>query len=388
VFSILGDEGMGKPKLDYAMKVHMQRIVLIEKRPFSYLDFLDFEVDGKRYKMTHGTFRNKISTFIKNGLIQLEYYSVQAFYSLKGVHFAKPKLAVTDNHTVVSPLSSVSSVSFIDNLPADKHALHDIRFRFKVDNIWTVISINHPELKPNEVSKDISLDPLLTHDLTIKTTIHHTDTVSVIVACSLIPVAADLKGLVRLSNALTRIEERLLRYIECVPPSLSLSPIPEHDSWTVTMWHFGFDSPSEYTGEEFEVAWEDGEDELMRLYTKDMSGVTRIRRERQEYPNKRFDEAISENYPLSSRCARQLLKMPRQLVNREEQGKLIAQTNGAITMINESNYTVRSKSGYNNYNVFVTHSGWACSCPNYLCRDLKCKHVYAVEFYRRQSASI
>ena len=27
VFSILGDEGMGKTKLDYAMKVHMQRIV-------------------------------------------------------------------------------------------------------------------------------------------------------------------------------------------------------------------------------------------------------------------------------------------------------------------------------------------------------------------------
>ena len=113
---------------------------------------------------------------------------------------------------------SLSSVSSIDSLPSDKNALHDIRYRFKVDNIWTVISTNHPELKPNEASKDISLDPLLTHDLTIKTTIHHTDTVSVIVACSLIPVAADLKGLVRLSNALTRVEERLLRYIECAPP--------------------------------------------------------------------------------------------------------------------------------------------------------------------------
>ena len=56
-----------------------------------------------------------------------------------------------------------------------------------------------------------------------------------------------------------------------------------------------------------------------------------------------------KNYLLSSRCARQLLKMPRQLVNREEQGKLIAQTNGAVSMINESNYIVRSKSGYNKY---------------------------------------
>ena len=40
----------------------------------------------------------------------------------------------------VPSLSSLSSVSFIDSLPADKHALHDIRFRFRVDNIWTAIA--------------------------------------------------------------------------------------------------------------------------------------------------------------------------------------------------------------------------------------------------------
>ena len=45
----------------------------------------------------------------------------------------------------------------------------------------------------------------------------------------------------------------------------------------------------------------------------------------------------------------QMLKMPRQLVNREEQGRLIAQTNGHITMINESNFTVKSKSSYTTY---------------------------------------
>ena len=56
-----------------------------------------------------------------------------------------------------------------------------------------------------------------------------------------------------------------------------------------------------------------------------------------------------KNYLLSSRCARQLLKMPRQFVNREELGRLIAQTSGAISMINESNYGVRSKSGFNTY---------------------------------------
>ena len=199
---------------------------------------------------------------------------------------------------VVSLVSSVSSLSFIDSLPADKHALHDIRYRFKVDNIWTAMTTTHPELEKNDISKDIFLAPIVTHDLAIKTTIHHTDTVSVIVACSLNPVAVDLKGLVRLSNALTRVEERLLRYIECAPPSLSLSSIPDHDSWIVTMWHFGSDSLSEYTGEKFEVAWEVGENSLFRIYTKDLKTEgTRIRRERQEYPNKRFDEAIEEKLP-------------------------------------------------------------------------------------------
>jgi hypothetical protein len=102
-------------------------------------------------------------------------------------------------------VSSMSSLSFIDSLPTDKHALHDIRFRIKVDNIWNVISTNHPELEPNDISKDIFLAPIVTHNISIKTTIHHRDTVSVIVAYSLNPVAVDLKGLVRLSNALTRV---------------------------------------------------------------------------------------------------------------------------------------------------------------------------------------
>ena len=63
------------------------------------------------------------------------------------------------------------------------------------------------------------------------------------------------------------------------------------------MWHFGHDSPTEYVAKEFEVAWEDGQNALIRIYTKDLNGRTRIRRERQEYPNKRFDETIDEKLP-------------------------------------------------------------------------------------------
>ncbi|MGA9841794.1 MAG: hypothetical protein WBQ25_05735 [Nitrososphaeraceae archaeon] len=64
----------------------------------------------------------------------------------------------------------------------------------------------------------------------------------------------------------------------------------------MAFWHFGLDSLIKYAGKEFEVTWEDGESGLMRIYTKDLKdgkGI-RIRTERQEYPNKRFDATIEE----------------------------------------------------------------------------------------------
>jgi hypothetical protein len=206
---------------------------------------------------------------------------------------------MTDNHIVVSPVSSMSSVSFIDSPPADKHAIHDIRYRFKVIGIWSIIVSNYPELKPNDRSKDISMNPIETNDLMIRVVIHHTDTVRVSVGCSMKPVVSDIGGLIRLSNALTRVEERLSRLVDD-SNQLLLSPkfhlIPDNNSWTVTMWHFCSDSLNEYTGERFELTWEQGKEALIRVYTKDLrdgKGI-RIRTERQEYPIKRFDVAFEE----------------------------------------------------------------------------------------------
>jgi hypothetical protein len=129
---------LARTKLNCAMKVHINRIVRVERMPFCFRDFLDFEVNGERYIMTHGTFRNKISKLVKEGCVQFEYRSDIAFYSLKGVHFAKPKLEMTDNHAVVPSLSlpsSLSSYNFIENLPPDKYAVHDIRLKFRLENI-------------------------------------------------------------------------------------------------------------------------------------------------------------------------------------------------------------------------------------------------------------
>jgi hypothetical protein len=132
-----------------------------------------------------------------------------------------------------------------------------------------------------------------------KTVVDHSDTVSLIVACSIKPVVVDHGGLIRLSNMLTSVEERLLALVTGCQHAISPFPqihIPNHNSWIVTMWHFGTDALSEYAGEKFEMTWEDGEQALLRIYSKDMKegkGI-RIRKERQEYPGTRLDAAIHE----------------------------------------------------------------------------------------------
>ncbi|MGB8936471.1 MAG: hypothetical protein WCC17_15365 [Candidatus Nitrosopolaris sp.] len=84
--------------LDDAMRKHIEYIVCTERRPFSFIDFLTFDVDQQHYKMSHGTFRNKISAMLNAGEIELAYYSKQAFYTINGVRFAK---TMTPDHTGV-----------------------------------------------------------------------------------------------------------------------------------------------------------------------------------------------------------------------------------------------------------------------------------------------
>lgn len=142
--------------------------------------------------------------------------------------------------------------------------------------------------------------------------IHKSDTVSVTVACSLAPSAVNINGLIELSNALTVVHERLTVLVrDIVHPGSDQSKsidhgfkdgtgsqqlkIPDPRYWVVTMWCFGVDSLVEYTGEKFAVTWEIGQNALVRAYTKKMrDSKTRIRVERQEYPNRILPEIMEE----------------------------------------------------------------------------------------------
>jgi hypothetical protein len=102
-------------KLDEAMRKHVEYLVLKEERPFSLHDFLNFKVDGLRYHMSSGTFRNKVSALVKKGEVEVAYYSSIAFYTLNGVKFAK---------TMIPDHTGGYAVTIINNLFLSRITIH------------------------------------------------------------------------------------------------------------------------------------------------------------------------------------------------------------------------------------------------------------------------
>jgi hypothetical protein len=112
-------------------------------------------------------------------------------------------------------------------------------------------------------------------------------------------VATDTDGLIRLSSALTRIEERTSRIVdECgnmMPGGYGSIHIPNHSKWVVTLWHFGTDSQNykELVNDKYCITWQEGQNILARIYNKKKH---RKRSEVQERPNKPFADAIRDKF--------------------------------------------------------------------------------------------
>ena len=208
-------------------------------------------------------------------------------------------------------------VKIIRNLPFDKTALHDIHLRFLVKGCWSILSTN-PACIQDPTSKDIRMPFIKVSELGIRITVHKTDTVTVVVGCSFAPIAVDVRGIIRLSNALTRVEERLSMLLllddsgkvitaagQHLDQPQASALIPDHNEWLVTMWHFGADASIEYSGEKFSATWEVGQNEMLRVYSKefyrtvDQRGIrtstrnkTRVRIEMKECPQTTVENAI------------------------------------------------------------------------------------------------
>ena len=316
-------------ELDKLMRQHMRNILYKENRPFSYLDFINFIVNGNRYGISKGTFRNKMCYVFKDE-VEVICYSPMAFYTLKGHKFPN---SMTDNHPEGTVnLSSISSSElantttllrsnsnydlltnsfqsylcnlpiyrYIKNIPLGKRSIHDIRLRFEVKGLWSLLS-NNSKFQISYPSKDISITKFERENLNVKSTVHDTDTVSLSIGCTFAAVELDINGLMRLSNALAITEDRIRREIEessfnkteQVTGPLS---VPNYGSWIITMWHFGRDSSITYEKKEFCIEYRTAQEIIYRIYDKEWrhEKKRRIRIEKQEYPNKSFAEAMEE----------------------------------------------------------------------------------------------
>ena len=128
-----------------------------------------------------------------------------------------------------------------------------------------------------------------------------------IVACTINPIPIDMFGFVKLSSSLARVEDRLQLLVNEYNAAsiqsgrqqyLSLklkSKIPNHMSWIVKMWHFGRDVLTSYSGEKFDMSWEDRLNIFHHIYSKEYGKKRmKIRNEIKEYPNKSLEYAVMD----------------------------------------------------------------------------------------------
>lgn len=206
----------------------------------------------------------------------------------------------------VSASASNKFYKMVQDLPMDRQSIHNVRLRFTVPKLWESLSLLlsasstcsvsassscfapapacSTSLHTNTSNKDILIPSWTREGTLVRVTIHKTDTVSVTIACSLRPIAFDFIGIIRFFALLATTEERL-RSLLPLPSDDNRVTIPDYKTWIITMWHFGRDALTEYTGEKFAITVEGAQHILTRIYSKEFDGKTRIRAEEQQYPN-------------------------------------------------------------------------------------------------------
>ena len=270
--------------LDNAMIQRMIHKVHVEHTNFCKLDFLDL--------MKPKTYRNKICKLKKQGIVEDDYKSTNAYHTLVGHKFGR---AGTHNHTGVTTSHNNPIYQMFLNLPMDKQCIHNIRLRLTVPDIYHAFSVNTTFPKDNR-SGDIRLPYWNKNNAVVQVRIHRTDTVSIIVGCSLEPFPLDYNGIIRFFTTLASTEGllvgmTLMIYNEKVNQILS---IPDYRKWVITMWHFGRDGLLEFKGEKFSISVENADHIVSTIYSKDFGKYSKIRLDRQERPNNFVTDAIEE----------------------------------------------------------------------------------------------
>jgi putative transposase len=73
---------------------------------------------------------------------------------------------------------------------------------------------------------------------------------------------------------------------------------------------------------------------------------------------------------------------------REQRGEAIAKLNGQIQRVDDCLYIVKSQSHDGEYCISKVDGQWLCECPDNAYRQVKCKHIFAVEFSQSVRAEV
>lgn len=242
--------------------------------------------------MRHKTYRNKISKLIREGKVELDYKSLRAYHTLTGHKFGK---SGTHHPTGVIVPNNDPIYDMLNNLPMDKHSIHDIHLKFKAPDIYKHFE-NTPFPKYNK-NESIAVQSWTMNNAIAKVTINKNDTVNVIIGCILDPIPLDYDGIMRFFTILAR-SEGVLHGLTAMVNNYKIGneSIPSYAKWIITRWDFGRDSLETYKGKKYEITVEDAKHRLNKIYTKDFGkrkGI-RLRIERIETPRKTVIDAINE----------------------------------------------------------------------------------------------
>jgi putative transposase len=72
-----------------------------------------------------------------------------------------------------------------------------------------------------------------------------------------------------------------------------------------------------------------------------------------------------------------------QIDARQERGRAIMERGNQISRIEDNFYTVLSQSGNGEYAISKVDGEWVCECPDNKYRNVKCKHIHAIDFSQK-----
>lgn len=177
-----------------AIYQYMAYLVLHEGRPFCSNDFLHFKWEGEEYKPDYGYIRNIFSKFKREGRIEFCFYDVNAYYSLKGHKFGKNSMTLnhTGSNLAISPNHPLYKM--LQNQIFGKEAIHNLHLKLEVPNIYLYPYSTLQWFDQDEVNRDFRILHQNIDNRFLQVRVHKSDTVTVIIGCSLNPIPLDSEG--------------------------------------------------------------------------------------------------------------------------------------------------------------------------------------------------